>query len=125
MFPPSLVMQFHGAEPSDDVSLPLSTNLYSEIISSLLYLHNLNTQPPQYFFGQNDTLPLLHLKNHVILSFLQLNLPHQTPSASLLKNRGIPFSKTFPRTLNTDASGSIKSASGNKSCSVPPVPCNN
>src|SRR4029079_5159249 len=30
-----------------------------------------------------------------------------TPSASRLKNRGIPFSNTFPRGLNNDAEGDI------------------
>src|SRR5699024_553074 len=36
----------------------------------------------------------------------------------------MPFSETLPRTLRTLASGSIFSASGSRSCSVPPVPCN-
>src|SRR5699024_944246 len=47
-----------------------------------------------------------------------------TPSANRLKKRSMPFSETLPRTLRTLASGSIFSASGSRSCSVPPVPCN-
>src|SRR5699024_10162872 len=49
----------------------------------------------------------------------------KTPSANLRKNRGIPFSNIFPRTLKTFASGSTFSASGNRYCSVPPVPLSN
>lgn len=48
-----------------------------------------------------------------------------TPSANLRKNRGIPFSNTFPRTLSTEASSSILPAIGNKSNSFPSVPCSN
>jgi hypothetical protein len=39
------------------------------------------------------------------------------------KNRGAPFSKTFPRGLSKDASGSMARPSGSKSFSFPPVPC--
>src|SRR5699024_483528 len=54
-----------------------------------------------------------------------LSSSSNTPSANLLKKRGIPFSRTLPLTLKIFASGSTLSARGRRSCSVPPVPCNN
>ena len=41
------------------------------------------------------------------------------PSASRRKNRGMPFSRTFPRTLSTEEVGEIACAKGSRSCSVP------
>src|SRR2546425_3258265 len=46
-----------------------------------------------------------------------------TPSASLRKKRGMPFSITFPRGLSREASGASAVPSVIRSSSLPPVPC--